>query len=158
MTLFIIRHAQAGDRESWCAPDEQRPLSDRGRRQADALAEQLAGAGISRIISSPFARCVQTVEPLARTSGTVVEVDDVLAEGDRFEPVIALLDRLPDGSVLCSHGDLIPATIDALMRRGMRIDGPADHRKAARWEIERNGHEISHARAVPPPDRIPALS
>ncbi len=157
MTVFLVRHTQAGDRSSWCAPDELRPLSDRGRRQAVQLAEQLAGRGVTRVLSSPYARCVQSVEPLARTLDLMVEVDDALAEGDRFEPLVALLDQVPDGTVLCSHGDLIPATIDALVRRGMDVVGPVDHRKGARWELDRVDGAFTVGRAVPPPDRQPAV-
>ena len=37
MSLLVVRHARAGSRRHWDGPDETRPLSGRGRRQAKAL-------------------------------------------------------------------------------------------------------------------------
>ena len=69
-------------------------------------------------MSSPFVRCVQTLEPLAERAGLPIEVDGRLGEGAAFEGVLELLDTLPQGAVLCSHGDVIPETIDALIGAG----------------------------------------
>ena len=37
-TTYLVRHAKAGSRERWTAPDRDRPLTDSGRAQAAALA------------------------------------------------------------------------------------------------------------------------
>jgi 2,3-bisphosphoglycerate-dependent phosphoglycerate mutase len=58
--LFLVRHAQA----DW-EPDEGRPLSGRGRRDALRVAELLAPADVAAIYSSPARRAIETVEPLA---------------------------------------------------------------------------------------------
>jgi 8-oxo-dGTP diphosphatase len=99
MTVVLLRHASAGDRDDWAGDDRLRPLDERGRRQAQRLAEELRGAG--RVISSPYLRCVQTVEPLGRP----VETDDRLAEGASLEGVQSLLEEVDD-AVLCTHGDV----------------------------------------------------
>ena len=65
MAVLVVRHAKAGDRSSWPGADRDRPLSGKGRRQAEALVDTLSDWKPVRILSSPFARCVQTVEPLA---------------------------------------------------------------------------------------------
>lgn len=154
MTIFLVRHGQAGNRSSWDGDDRDRPLSDRGEAQAEALAELLAGRPIRRVVSSPFTRCQQTVMPLAKRLGLDVEADERLAEGESFVPALALIEQLPDDSVLCSHGDLVPELIDALVRRGLEVVGTPDGRKGARWEIERTTpHWRAHAE--PPPDRAP---
>ena len=71
-----------------------------------------------------------------------------------FEPVLELLTEVPDNTVLCSHGDIIPATIAALERRGMEITSSADWRKASVWVIKRSKRgNISKAKAWPPPQR-----
>ena len=62
-------------------PDEGRALTERGRRQADGLRDQLEELGITRLVASPFVRCVQTLVPLADELGVVVELDERLAEG-----------------------------------------------------------------------------
>ena len=53
--LHLLRHAHAGDPYAWDGPDEVRPLSPRGERQADRLGRFLAGVGFrtDAIITSP---------------------------------------------------------------------------------------------------------
>ncbi|MGI8493165.1 MAG: SixA phosphatase family protein, partial [Acidimicrobiales bacterium] len=63
MPVLLIRHVQAGDRKEWHGDDSARPLSAKGRRQAEGLARMLEGYGVQRVLSSPYARCVQTVTP-----------------------------------------------------------------------------------------------
>jgi len=76
MTIFyLIRHAHA----DW-TPDEQRPLSPRGLRDAHRLAEVLDDRPISRIYASPFLRARQTVAPLAERLGLGIEVVEDLRE------------------------------------------------------------------------------
>ena len=62
--LYVVRHADAGHRAGPGQPDEGRTLSERGRRQADGLRDELADAGITRLVASPSVRCVQTLVPL----------------------------------------------------------------------------------------------
>jgi phosphohistidine phosphatase SixA len=155
VTIFLVRHGHAGTRRGWDGPDAERPLSERGESQALALAEQLGDRPIKRVLSSPFIRCGQTVAPLAERVSLAVEMDDRLAEGHEFTPVLDLIAELPDDSVLCSHGDLIPEVMDALVRRGLEVVGVHDGRKGSRWEIERHDGRPSTARALPPPDRDP---
>jgi 8-oxo-dGTP diphosphatase len=151
MPLYLVRHAKAGDRAAWTGDDTMRPLSKNGRRQALELARVLGAHPVPRVLSSPYVRCVETVETLAAERGLEVERWDGLAEGAPFEPVLALLAELPDHSVLCSHGDVIPDTLDALVRRGTVVEGEPDWRKATTWVLERDGNQIRRARAVPPP-------
>ena len=73
--LYLIRHAHA----DW-SPDENRPLSSKGRLYAVRLAEVLAGIGISLIISSPALRAIQTVQPLADRLGLTIRTDPRLRE------------------------------------------------------------------------------
>ncbi len=58
---------------------------------------------------------------------------------------------LPDGSVLCSHGDVIPDTINALQRRGCRFMGEPQWGKASVWVLTRENGEIVEATAWAPP-------
>jgi 8-oxo-dGTP diphosphatase len=108
--LLVNRHASAGDSAQWVGDDSIRPLDDRGRRQAALLVEQLAPFRIERILSSPFTRCVQTVEPLAEARGLEAELTDDLAEGAGPKCVRTLLLEL-DGTAtaVCGHGpELVP--------------------------------------------------
>jgi phosphohistidine phosphatase len=79
--LHFLRHAHAGDPAKWAAPDFDRPLSDRGRRQAEALGAHLAALGIEfdTIISSPLIRARQTAALVAESLAVTVAIDDRLA-------------------------------------------------------------------------------
>jgi 2,3-bisphosphoglycerate-dependent phosphoglycerate mutase len=58
------------------------PLSSRGLEQAERLARRLRGEGLGAIVSSDYARAVQTAERLARATGLPVEHDPLLRERD----------------------------------------------------------------------------
>jgi phosphohistidine phosphatase SixA len=155
--LYLIRHAKAGSRSAFKGDDNMRPLSEPGRRQAKALAKRLAptveAAGITTFYSSPSIRCIQTLYPLAKMVGAEVEADLRLAEGGDYIAVLDMLWSLPDGTVLCSHGDVIPETMGALERRGCEFTSMPDWRKASVWVLQRNTHgEIVRAESWPPPD------
>jgi len=151
--LYLVRHAKAGSRSEWVGDDRVRPLSGPGRRQAAALATRLAALSKGDLVSSPYVRCMQTLEPLAVALGTTVRADDRLAEDTGFVGAIALLAEVPDGSVLCSHGDVIPDTIGALERRGCAFAGAPDWRKASVWVLSRDADgAITRAACWPPPE------
>lgn len=148
---YVVRHAKAGDRQSWPGDDHVRPLSKKGWAQAEALAHRLAGAGVTALVSSPFTRCVQTLEPLADRLGLEIATDDRLAEGARVAASLELLAEAGAGAVLCSHGDVVPDLIAALERRGMVVSGPADWRKATLWVLEGDGVQVVRGTVEPPP-------
>jgi len=150
--IYLVRHAKAGERRIWDDDDEARPLSKHGWRQANAVGKRLAGKDVTELYASPYVRCVQTLEPLADRLGTKVHIDDRLAEDRPFEGVLDLLADVTTGAVLCSHGDIIPATIQALSRRGMELQGPPDWRKATVWLLKRKGDRITKGRVWPPPN------
>ena len=150
--LYLVRHAKAGERRLWDGDDLERPLSPKGWKQAELLGSRLATLDISSLYSSPYMRCVQTLEPLALWLDRTIEIDTRLSEEEPFEPMLELLSEVPDGAVMCSHGDMIPATIGALERRGTEIRTPPDWRKASVWVLRRNKHrKIVHATVWPPP-------
>ena len=151
--LFLVRHAKAGHRNNDLPDDSKRPLTPAGWRQAHALVPRLVAAhATGPVLSSPYLRCVQTVEPLAERLETTVVDDDRLAESHSFVPLIDLLEQLSDGAVLCSHGDIIPEVVQALERRGCRIVGQPHWKKASVWALERDptGRFVT-ASAWPPP-------
>lgn len=141
-TILLIRHADAKSRETWKQPDHLRPLNAKGKRQALAIADELATSDIRQIRTSPAIRCVQTVEPLAARAKLKLRVDDALMEGSTFE--------LPDESanglhIYCAHGDNIPALLDAL-----HIDHE-NCQKGSIWLIKRdNAGDITEVAYVPP--------
>lgn len=127
-------------------------LSERGQRQADGLRDQLADAGITRLVASPSRRCVDTLRPLAAHLGLEVESDDRLAEGQGFAGALALAEELRDEpAALCSHGDVIPDLLEALLRRGMKLKGEPRWQKASTWVLTRDGDGFSKGTYLRPP-------
>jgi phosphohistidine phosphatase SixA len=151
--LYLVRHGKAGSRHDFRGDDRMRPLSPAGYRQAEALVDPLTAGGVKSLISSPFLRCIETLQPTAQAIGVAVSIDGRLAEGRGGFEVVELIETLPDSTALCSHGDVIPETIAALQRRGCQITSPPDWRKGSVWVLERNADgEITTACAWPPPD------
>lgn len=72
--LYLIRHCQATGQQ----PDAR--LTVDGEKQAERLADVLSNTSITRIISSPFTRAVQSIEPLARRLNLAIETDPRLQE------------------------------------------------------------------------------
>lgn len=142
MLVLLVRHARAGDRAGWAGDDRLRPLDRRGRRQAEALAPLLAERGVTRLLSSPYVRCVQTFVPAAAALGLELERTDALAEGARGEDVLRLL-RSVEGGVpaLSTHGDVIAELL-----------GPdAEAKKGSFWELDLAADELSARAYFPPP-------
>lgn len=151
--LYLVRHAKAGSRRQWDGPDQARPLSKKGRRQAEGLVDVLADRPITSILSSPYVRCVETVQPLADKLGLPVDHVPALAETAATADAVGLLRGLAGTtSVLCSHGDLIPNILDALVEAdGLPLPADYPYPKASTWELEdRDGRWVG-ARYLPPP-------
>lgn len=145
---FLVRHADAGKRG--VHDDARRGLSKRGRAQADALVDQFNGAAITAIASSPYARCVETVDPLAAALDVDVEIDESLGEGSGPQPTIDRIEALAEPTVLCSHGDVIGEVMHTLARRGVVLD---DDRiaKGSTWLLTVVAGDVTAARYLPPP-------
>ncbi len=142
MAVLLVRHAEAGDRHRWDGPDEERPVSDEGRQQAEALVGELADYPIDRILSSPYLRCTQTVAPLAASRGLPVEPSDDLAEGAgraALQRVRSLLDG--PHTVLCTHGDVVEEVLD-----GLDVRRSEETEKGATWVLG-----PGEPRCLPPP-------
>jgi len=150
--LYVIRHAKAGIRATWSGPDEERPLTRRGRKQARRLVERFQGLDIQRILSSPFVRCMQTVEPLAEARGLPVEVATELREGASVDELLRGLATFGDRpTVVCGHGTEIRSMIDRLEAGGATIEGARGIAKGSVWVLDREGERIVAAHYLPAP-------
>jgi 8-oxo-dGTP diphosphatase len=150
--LRLFRHGQAGDRDRWAGEDLDRPLTEKGRGQAAAIAKSLDRAEIDRIVSSPYRRCLESVEPLAALIGADIEVDDRLAETRSLEPALDLVGSLVGyNAVLCSHGDIIPTVLKRLRKQGLSLGSGLYCSKGSIWEVDVDGGKYTVARYLPPP-------
>ena len=161
--LLLVRHASAGSRSGWAGPDHLRALDGKGRRQAEGLAAAWTGAKAPRILqvlSSPYLRCVQTVEPLAGRVGLSVEEEPALAEGHEAAAISLarrMLDRKGAGSspagrvvVLCTHGDIIPAILAEAAADGVDLGRDARWAKGSAWLLGGAAGRFTVAHYRPP--------
>jgi 8-oxo-dGTP diphosphatase len=159
VTLLLVRHAEAESRSGWDGPDLLRPLSHKGRRQAGGLVQVLGDRfALGRLASSPSLRCIETLSPLAATLGLGLDVVASLAEGSDPAGSVELARSgatLPgsEGALaLCSHGDLIPAILDALSADDGVDLGPQPRcQKGSTWVLEGKRGRFTTATYIPPP-------
>jgi 8-oxo-dGTP diphosphatase len=151
VTVYLVRHAKAGSRKAWTDDDELRPLSKPGKAQARALAKRLAGDGITRVLSSPYVRCRQTVEPLAEGRGVPVEPSDALREGASLPDSLRLVEKVAgENAVLCTHGDVLCNLLLHFAELG--VDLQTDRiEKGSVWALELDDGEVRSATYHPPP-------
>jgi phosphohistidine phosphatase SixA len=148
--LLVVRHADAGDKRCWDGPDLLRPLSPTGRSQATGLVERVQDYPIERILSSPAARCQQTVQPLARDRFLQIESSPTLAvDGSPAEVLALFWDRRLPETVLCGHGEMIRWLLNRLASRGLVTNAPLEAAKGSTWLLERTSRRV-HAHYLPP--------
>ena len=148
MPLLLVRHAVALRRRDWSKPDRDRPLTPKGYAQAQALVDVLSPFAVERILSSPYVRCVETVEPLAAKLGLPVETVDALAEG-AGDAAARLAPGLTGSVVLCSHGDVVPELFDALAPDAVLDEPGFPCGKGSTWVLD---DDRRRARYLPPPE------
>ena len=146
--LYLVRHACAGKKEDWDGPDEDRPLDPAGEQQAQALARDLAGLPITRLLSSPTRRCYDTLKPLSEARSFPIETLEALdVDGDLSS--VADLDDPPfvDGAVVCTHGEVLSLILDDA--KAMRAEIVAD-RDDDDWLLLKGSAWLTELRDVEP--------
>jgi 8-oxo-dGTP diphosphatase len=97
-----------------------RPLNTRGRERAEALVPILSAYGITRVVTSPSVRCLDTVLPYAVAAGHPARLKVGLSEeGFADQPERApyhltqVIER-GNAAVVCSHGPVLPVLLEQL--------------------------------------------
>jgi probable phosphoglycerate mutase len=111
--LLLIRHALPHRSEPGQGSDPD--LSAEGVEQAARLPDALARFPITRLLSSPQRRAIQTAQPVADALGLPVEIDARLAEYDRdlahYIPIEQIAAEFPEELVRLASGHL-PSSVD----------------------------------------------
>jgi 8-oxo-dGTP pyrophosphatase MutT (NUDIX family)/phosphohistidine phosphatase SixA len=118
--IIALRHAKALSREEWEGTDAARPLSARGKKQANSIVGPLLAFGARKIVSSPAVRCTKTVAPLAAALGRKTEKTALISQ-DAWEvgesdarTIIGQRVRARKAAVLCTHGPVLPDILSEL--------------------------------------------
>jgi len=151
-TFYVVRHAKSGSRERWNGDDRKRPLTKKGIKQAQDLVDVLAPYPVASIFSSPFLRCVQTVQPIAKALRLKVEQSVSLAEGHGLAGLHEFLDDDElDNVVLCTHGDIVWELVEDLVKRKLLRAGEGGFDKGSTWILHVDGTKIAKTRYLPAP-------
>jgi phosphohistidine phosphatase SixA len=142
--VLLLRHASAGERLSSPGIDRFRRLDEAGRIVARQLVWAFADREITRIVSSPLARCVESVVPLAESRRLVVENRWELEPDVSVDDLLTLLVDLPDTSLVCTHREVF----EALLGWDVTCE------KGGAWVLERSGAELAPALYLAPPSGV----
>ena len=140
MLVLLVRHGHAGTKRNWDGHDRLRPLDAIGLAQSEGLPAMLAPFTPTRILSSPFVRCLQSVAPVADAFGIRLERSSaLLPDAGPAAMSLALEASTPSGSVvLCTHGEVIHDLQTLLGLVGAPAFNPAGPReKGSVWVLER---------------------
>ena len=150
MKLVFIRHAKAGSSDHFDGEDFYRPLSKPGGRQALDIADLAELKGTDSIVSSPFIRCIQTVEPLSEKLGIPIDTDPILGDATTSGNLEIWLGQAASDvsqcKVVCSHGDVIPVLVGLLFDRLPGIEYPALCSKGSQWYFDMGAGAIFAAK------------
>jgi len=121
-TFYLVRHGESeANAARRFAGQSDSPLTQRGRRQAEAVARELAKVRFDKVVSSDLSRTRDTAEVIARSQGVPVEIVPELREivawpgGETLDQVLArakgAIDRLArenPGKTICvvGHGGI----------------------------------------------------
>ncbi len=72
-TLILVRHGKAESRKAWQGSEATRPITPLGSAASYALGRELACYAPDKIVSSPWKRCLETVDAFAKNSSINIE-------------------------------------------------------------------------------------
>jgi len=154
--VFVLRHANAGERASFKEPDELRPISTAGREQMRRVVAAFWDESLTRLVSSPSLRCLQSLDLFSDAWDLDVTLARELSEAQPASGAEAwVLATAADGpAMLCTHGDVLEGLVRDLIARGVPVggDGTIAFAKAGAWRLDVLDGRVVRATYVPPPD------
>jgi len=116
MQLYFLRHGEA-DWPGWTKPDDERPLTDFGKKEARQVAMFLNRLKVkpNLIVTSPLPRALQTAEAAAEQLETKLCQDEALEPGFGIGELSTVLKRYPSKALmLVGHEPDFSSVISAL--------------------------------------------
>lgn len=151
--LLLVRGAAAMPREQWSEAENDRPLAPEGRAMALSLLALGAFFEIDRIFSAPAARCIETVEPLARSETLHVEPSHYLSEGRIGKAMGLIEDARGTGTVLCTHEDVVSGVLTELARQDRTsVEPHPGRRRGSVWALTGDHARYTSAYYLPLPE------
>ena len=123
MNLYFLRHGEA-DWPNWKGSDDERPLTERGVKEMQKVADFLKQLEISldQIVTSPLPRAEQTAEIVAEKLRLKLREDRILQKGFDISGLKRLLGKYPGNSVmLVGHDPDFTEAISALTGANLKL-------------------------------------
>jgi phosphohistidine phosphatase len=123
MQLYFLRHGEA-DWPHWTRPDDERPLTDFGKKEVRQVAKSLGRLNVkpNLVVTSPLPRALQTAEVAAEQLKTKLRQDEALEPGFGISELRTLLKR--HGSkvlMLVGHEPDFTSVISALTGASLKL-------------------------------------
>lgn len=124
--LIVLRHAPATSRLGWFGYDGERTLTEEGLRVAKRLVPLLSAFGPKRLVTSPWKRCVDTIEPFAKRKKLKLIQRFQLSEKKNTDRPKSTENVVKDeifkakNSLICSHRPALPSILDEIAKRADR--------------------------------------
>lgn len=128
-----MRHAEPEGR-SESGRDEDRPLTEAGRGQAQAAGRAIAAlsGGVRLVLTSPYRRARQTAEAAAKALGATLRATPALEPGGDPEEILSKLEEAGEESVLLvGHAPLLGRILGRLITGDSDADIPLSKASAA---------------------------
>ena len=123
MKICFLRHGEA-DWPDWDKPDDERPLTDRGRREMRRVAKLLDRLefSVDAILTSPLPRASQTAEIVAQRLGIGMQIESKLAHGFSLERLRQMAGKVEGESIMVvGHEPEFSAVIEELTGGDVKI-------------------------------------
>jgi phosphohistidine phosphatase len=106
MYLYFLRHG-AADWPDWDRPDDERPVTKKGKKEIKKLAKFLIrlDVDLDEIVTSPLPRAVQTAEIIAKRYSLMAHEDDGLKPGFNRGDLEKLLKNREDLALMIAGHD-----------------------------------------------------
>ncbi len=142
-TVVLVRHAEKADQSA--DPD----LSTAGQARAEALAEALSGAKVTRVLVTSLKRTHQTASPIVEAAG--VSVFPVSLEGGTAAHVARVAAEArqagPNATVLIvGHSNTVPEIARALGDPAPRALSDCDYDKMTILDLSGDAPRVFHTR------------
>lgn len=148
MTIYFLRHANAGEPKLDSAKDEKRPLDELGIQQSHDVGRALAALEVSvdAIISSPLLRALQTAEIAAEElkHKDKLILDPALrpeASYEHFQELLRRYDR-NQAIMVVGHNPSLTEFLNELLTGASSLN-VVEMKKGAVAKVESDGHDAA---------------
>ncbi|RFA09986.1 DNA mismatch repair protein MutT [Subtercola boreus] len=145
--LIALRHAKTIPGSEFDGPDAERPLTHRGRTEANVIVPALRAFGPDVVVASDARRCLETVTPFSEAEEVRIRSTHLISQ-DAFEDgtsdvrrVVSKRVRKLRSAILCAHGPVLPEIVREV---GLAAGGTRQASLARAGDLPVAGFSVLH--------------